>query len=132
MGETKSNWLGTLPPPGDAEPARVGESGETLPTATGPVMPRRQYFDWRTFDPAIHIQEETPFAEELATYGRHLDELLEHEGQYALIKGREVVGIFSERRAALDEAVNRFGDDPAMVKKIAALEPILYMGNVVP
>jgi hypothetical protein len=131
MGETKSNGLGTLTTVGDADPAKAGESGQTPPLATGPVMPRREYFDWRTFDPAIHIHEDTPMAEELTTYGAHLEELLAHEGQYVLIKGREVVGIFPERGAALDEAVDRFGDYPAMVKRIAALEPILVMENVV-
>jgi hypothetical protein len=131
MGETKSNGQGSLTPPGDANPTKVGESGEAIPLATGPVMPQRQYFDWRKFDPAIHIHENTPMAEELTTYGEHLDELLPFEGQYVLIKGREIVGIFPTQEAALDEAVDRFDDYPAMVMQIAALEPIERLGHVV-
>ena len=132
MGETKSNGLGTLTTAGAAAPAEVGESGQAIPLATGPVMPHREYFDWRRFDPAIHIDETAPMAEELITYAERLDELLAHEGQYVLIKGREVVGIFSERGAALDEAVDRFGDYPAMVKKIVALQPIEVIPNALP
>ena len=127
MGETRSDILEASPPPGNADRAKAGESGES-----GPVMPRREYFDWRTFDPAIHLQADTPMAEELATYGEHLGELLPHEGQYVLIKGREIVGIFPTMREALDEAVDRFGGEPAMVMQIAALEPIEVLGHVLP
>jgi hypothetical protein len=131
MDETRSEGLVTLPPPGEADPAQVGESAQATPPATGPVMPQRQYFDWRTFDPAIHIHKNTPMAEEMITYAAHLDELLAHEGQYVLIKGREIVGIFPTQRAALDEAVDRFDDYPAMVMQITALEPIERLGHVV-
>jgi hypothetical protein len=126
MGEMRSDGLVTLPAP---EVAEVGELSQTPPQSTGPVMPQRPYFDWRQFDPAIHIDEDTPFAEELITYGKHLDELLAHEGQYVLIKGRQIVGIFPTQRAGIDEAVDRFGGDPAMVMQIAILEPIEVIGN---
>ena len=132
MGETRSDALVTLPPPGAADLGKAGESGEAKPFANGPVMPRREYFDWRTFDPAVHLQADTPMAEELATYGKHLDELLAHEGQYVLIKGREIAGIFPTRRAGLEGAVDRFGDELAMVKRIAALEPIEVIEHGLP
>ncbi len=132
MDESRADVLVTVPTQEDSSTAKAGDSGQAITPALAPVMPRREYFDWRTFDPAIHIDEETPMAEELATYGQHLGELLAHEGQYVLIKGREIVGIFPTRRAGLDEAVDRFGDEPAMVKQIAALEPIEVLENALP
>lgn len=132
MGETRADGLVTLPTPGDAGPAKAGEPVQAIPPTAGPVMPRRPYFDWRQFDPAIHLSADTPMAEELAAYGEHLGELLAHEGQYVLIKGREIVGIFSTQRAALDEAVDRFDEYPAMVKQIVTLEPIEVIEHVLP
>jgi hypothetical protein len=130
MGETRSDLLEPLPSTGNVDQAKVEESAESVPLAASPVMPRQEYFDWRTFDPAIHLHEGDLFAEESATYAKHLSELLAHEGQYVLIKGREIIGIFPTRRAGLDEAVDRFGDEPAMVKRIAVLEPIVVLGHV--
>jgi hypothetical protein len=130
MDDSRTSGVVTLPPPGDADPVKDGEPAQPTPPATGPVLPQRRYFDWRTFDPAIHLREGMLFNEETITYAAHLDELLAHEGQYVLIKGREIVGIFPTQRAALDEAVDRF-DDPAMVKQIAALEPMVRLGHVV-
>jgi hypothetical protein len=132
MGETRADLLEALPPLGNADRAKAGESGESAPLAAGPVMPRREYFDWRQFDPAVHLHAGDPMAEELATYGERLGELLPYEGQYVLIKGREIFGVFPTRRAGLDEAVDRFGDDRAMVKRIVALQPIERIGHAVP
>jgi hypothetical protein len=71
-------------------------------------------------------------AEEMATYHVHQAELLrEHEGQYVLIKGSEVVGVFHDRSAALREGYQRFGIIPFLVRQIAACEPVVYLPNVV-
>jgi hypothetical protein len=93
-------------------------------------MPQRQYFDWRKFDPAIHAPEGSPFAEEEATYAQHLDELLAHEGQYVLIKGRKILGIFPTREEGMEESVKHYDERPVMVKRIVMLEPIEVIGNV--
>jgi hypothetical protein len=92
-------------------------------------IPTREYFDWRTFDPAVHLKDGEPMVEEQATYGERLGESLPFEGQYVLIKGREIVGIFPTQDAALNEAVDRFGDYPAMVKRIVVLEPFVYLNS---
>ena len=119
MGEAKAGLVEPVPLLG-AEP------GPNL------EMPGLAYFDWRRFDPAVHLEQGDPMAEELTTFGLRLDELLPFEGQYALIQGREIRGIFPTRRQALDEAADRFGDRPALVKRIAALEPIEEAGHSLP
>ena len=71
-------------------------------------------------------------AEEIATYRRCLPELLrEHEGEFVLIKGTEIAGIFPDRSAGLREGYRRFGIVPLLVRQIAASDPAVYLPNVV-
>src|SRR5258708_7532175 len=98
----------------------------------GAEQPQPAYFDWGDFDPEIHPGEGVPMAEELATYGKHLRELLPRKGEFVLIKGSEIFGVYATIRKALKEAVARFGDEPALVKEIVQLEPIDEVGHVVP
>ena len=82
-------------------------------------------FDWRAFDPsAIPDDGDYSFRDELTTYRDRLDELLEHEGEYVVIKGCEIIGFYTDETRALFEAARRFGEEPALVKKIVAREPI--------
>jgi Arc/MetJ-type ribon-helix-helix transcriptional regulator len=70
-------------------------------------------------------------AEEMTTYRGHLPELLgDHEGQFVLIKGTEIAGIFPDRSAALREGYRRFGVVPLLVRQIAASDPSVYLPNV--
>jgi gentisate 1,2-dioxygenase len=94
------------------------------------VMPQQRYFDWRKFDPAIHATEGSPFAEEETTYAAHLDELLAHEGQYVLIKGRKILGIFPTQQEGMEESVKHYDERPVMVKRIEVLEPMITLANV--
>lgn len=72
-------------------------------------------------------------AEEMATYRARLPELLaEGEGRFVLIKGREVVGMFPDRSAALREGYRRFGVVPFLAREVTAAEPAVYLPNVVP
>jgi hypothetical protein len=72
-------------------------------------------------------------AEERATYRDRLPELVrKHEGRFALIKGQNVIGVFSDRSAALEEGYRRFGIVPSLVRQIAASEAVVYLPNVVP
>lgn len=72
-------------------------------------------------------------AEEMATYRDRLPELLaEGEGRFVLIKGREVVGIFPDRSAALRDGYRRFGVAPFLAREITASEPVVYLPNAVP
>jgi hypothetical protein len=71
-------------------------------------------------------------AEEMATYRRCLPGLLrEHEGEFVLIKGTEIAGVFPNRSAGLREGYRRFGIVPLLVRQIAASDPAEYLPNVV-
>jgi hypothetical protein len=79
-------------------------------------------------------EREDPVAEiaqEIATYRSRLPELLAHEGQFVLIKGDQVIGFFGDASAAIREGYRRFGLVPLLVKRITAIEPVVYIPNVV-
>jgi len=60
---------------------------------------------------------------EMETYRRKLPELLAHEGQYVLIGGRTVVGVYPNREEALLAGYERFNPlGGFLVKKIEAVE----------
>ena len=42
-----------------------------------------------------------------------------------------IVGIFSDRDEALQQAVDRFRDTPVLIKQIVAKEPVVTFGGVV-
>jgi hypothetical protein len=72
-------------------------------------------------------------AEEMAAYRGRLPTLLrEHDGQFVLIKGTEVIGVFHDRSQALREGYQRFGVIPFLVRQITASGPVVYLPNVVP
>jgi hypothetical protein len=92
--------------------------------------PHRDSFDWRTFDPAmLPGGPDATLATELVTYRDHLDELLRHEGQYVVIKGREIAGFFRDRKAAVAAAIAAYGPGPVLVKKIVEREPVRRVGH---
>ena len=70
-------------------------------------------------------------AEEIATYRAKLPELIEHQGQFVLIKGTEIVGLFDEDSASIREGRRRFGIAPFLVKRITDVERVIYIPNVV-
>ena len=62
---------------------------------------------------------ETYFAQELATYERYRVELeRDHMGQAALLRGDELIGVFKDFNAAVDEGFRRFGLEKFMVQEI--------------
>jgi hypothetical protein len=72
-------------------------------------------------------------AEEMATYRDRLPELLGgQEGEYVLIKGTHVVGVFHDRSQALREGYRRFGVVPFLVRQITSSETVVYLPNVAP
>jgi hypothetical protein len=91
--------------------------------------PSARFFDWRTSDPAKFAGAEG-LADELTTYKEHLDELLRREGDFVLIKGRHVIGIYGDREQALQAALDHFQDRSYLVKWIVAKEPIHSTGGV--
>ena len=93
--------------------------------------PEPEYLDWRTFDPSMFANKDKAMIDEMLAYRDHLDELLRDEGKYVLIKGREIIGIYADKREAIREAIARFGSESVFVKQIVAREPFIYMGGVV-
>lgn len=63
--------------------------------------------------------------EELAFFNEKKQELLRsHSGQYALIKGRTLIGIYPTKIEAYTEGVKRFLTAPFLMKKIVEVEPV--------
>ena len=89
-------------------------------------------FDWRKFEPSMsEVGDGQPsLVEELTTYRDRLPELLEHEGEYVVIKGGEYK-ILPDREAALAYSLDHYWPEPALVKKIVAKEPIITLGGAV-
>jgi hypothetical protein len=64
-------------------------------------------------------------SQEQAVYEANMHRWLhEHEREYVLVKGVEVIGIFATRDEALDAGYARFGVVPLFVKEVMASEPI--------
>ena len=71
-------------------------------------------------------------ATEIATYKARLPEMAqEHEGEFVLIKGTEIVGFFPDDPTAEREGHRRFGLVPFVVKQVKAHERVVYIPNVV-
>ena len=87
--------------------------------------PKAEMLDWRTFDPStIETGGDNILISELITYKKNLDRLLERKGEYVLIKGDEIVGYYPTLANALDAGAERFGREPALIKKIVLRERI--------
>jgi hypothetical protein len=60
---------------------------------------------------------------ELKTYQNKLLQLLDHEGEFVVIHGEEVAGIWGDYTAALQNAYEKFGlSEPFFIKRIEAVE----------
>lgn len=70
------------------------------------------------------MNEPIVLARELATFRRLLPELLDREGQYAVIQGDELAGVELDYEAALVLGYERFGLGPWLVKKIERVETV--------
>ena len=69
-------------------------------------------------------------AEERMAYRDRLPELVRaHEGQFVLIKGQNVIGVFGDHAEALRQGYRRFGIVPFLVRQIAASEPMVSLPN---
>ena len=74
--------------------------------------------------------EPFPLAEEVETFEAHLQEWLDREGQWVLIKGSQVIGFYQRDEDALKAGYERFGPGPFLVKQILRYEPIYQVGNI--
>ena len=70
--------------------------------------------------------------EEYEAYKARKDELLvKHEGKFVLIKGKELIDVFSSYDDALKEGVKKFGNVPFLVKRIQNEEEVnFFYSNV--
>jgi hypothetical protein len=94
-----------------------------LPTTTAkPVIP-----------PPTPDPPPFPLAEELACYEANRPGWLgQHEGEFVLIKGPQVVGFFPDHESALEEGYRRFGVVPLLVKQILQVEPVYTLAHAEP
>jgi hypothetical protein len=115
----------------------MGKRSVNKPAPTTQAPPN---FNWRDFDPAwLPGGAQAALATELVTYRDHLDELLRHEGQYVVIKGTTILGIYRNWRAAIKvaESEGRPGFEatgyptPILVKRIVEIEPVRRLGHVI-
>jgi len=93
---------------------------------TQPPLPLRER-------PTVHYLEQPAprpgdqlFAE-WTTYRREAEQLLAEgkEGQYVLIKGEEIVGMWETHEDAMAEGYDRFGYQPFLVHQLREREPVL-------
>jgi hypothetical protein len=68
--------------------------------------------------------DETPLATEWATYQAHKRELLQHEGQWVVIHGAQILGIRAAYEDALRLGYERAGYVDFLVHQILASEPV--------
>ncbi len=68
-----------------------------------------------------------PLADEWNTYRQEVGRLLTEglEGQYVLIKGKEILGVFHTWKQAREEGLNRYQLEPFFVHEIRVSEPHL-------
>jgi hypothetical protein len=81
-------------------------------------------------DAEATMDDTFPLAEEVRTYEAHVPEWLDREGQWVLIKGRDVLGFYLRYEAALEAGYQRFGAGPFLVQQILRSEPIYGVPNV--
>jgi hypothetical protein len=69
-----------------------------------------------------------PLFQEMSTYLRELPRLLAegYEGQYVLIKGEAVLGIFATSDEALDAGEERFPDEDFLAQPILEQQPVIW------
>ena len=74
--------------------------------------------------------EDFPLAEEVRSFDSHLPGWADREGQFVLIKGRDVLGFYPRRADALEAGYDWLGGGPFLVKQILVHEPIYQLGQV--
>ena len=69
----------------------------------------------------------TGLEREIAAYRARLPEFLkEHEGEFVLIHGEDVLGFWPTFDEALEVGMDRLGQVPMLVKQVLAVEPVLF------
>ena len=63
---------------------------------------------------------------ELATYEKRKDELLAHEGKYAVVHRDEIAGVWDTYEDALQAGYEKYKLEPFLVKRIERVERVLF------
>ena len=71
-----------------------------------------------------------PLTQELKTYEAHLPGWADRQGQFVLIRGRDVLGFYPCHDDALEAGYDQLGSGPFLVKQILAYEPIYQLGQI--
>jgi hypothetical protein len=87
-----------------------------------------RFFDWRKSDPKKYAGL-NGLTDELCTYKNNWESLIKREGQFVLIKGREVIGVYADPEDALAAALDRYQNQKVLIKRIVAMEPIHSTGG---
>jgi hypothetical protein len=62
--------------------------------------------------------------QELKFYDEHRHELVAvNSGLFALIKGRELIGVFATLREAYNQGIERFGNVPMLIRQVLPADP---------
>ena len=64
---------------------------------------------------------------EMETYNARHEELLQHEGEFVVIQGDRIAGIYPTYEDALKAAYNQFKLEGFMVKQILTVDPIYHV-----
>lgn len=67
---------------------------------------------------------------ELATYRQELGRLLDQEGEFVLIRGGEVAGVFETFQDAVTAGYEKFGLDQFLVRRIQAVERPPFLAQI--
>ena len=77
------------------------------------------------------ITETHTLEKELQTYWAKLPEWTAEEGKYVLIKGDDVIGLFTAYEDAIKAGYDRFHLEPFLVKQIHAIEKVHFISRLV-
>ncbi len=72
-----------------------------------------------------------PLEQELRTYAEHLSELLDRAGQFVLIRGDQVLGVFVAYEDAVNAGYAQCQLDPFLVRKIEPEEQVQLITRLV-
>jgi len=56
--------------------------------------------------------------------------LKQHHGQFVLIKGEELIGVFNTQQEALVEGARRFGTESFLVRQVEESEQLVYIPSL--
>jgi hypothetical protein len=69
---------------------------------------------------------------EQAYYEQHKDELLAHHaGSYVVIHSDELLGAFTSEAEAYEAALNRYGNQPVLIRRVLRAQPMMQVPALV-